>query len=154
MNTLKAFLMIVVGVLCATGSFAAHAACDPKLAGATVDCPIFTEPAFTSVPGASMGGIVLVGPGATLLFGGVTPQNGFMVQINDQGSAGNVCYVSDNGPAQGSTQPHNGFMFGGVASTVFLYEATPLFKTPTGYKPMGPVSVWCPGSLYIETRGW
>jgi hypothetical protein len=149
----KAFLMIVAGLLCVTESFAAHAACDPKQAGATVDCPIFTEPAFTSVPGASMGGTLLVGPGATTLFNGAVPPNGFMVQINDQGSAGNICYVSDNGPAQGSTSPHIGFMFGGVASTVFLYQATPLFVSPTGYKPMGPVSVWCPGSLYIEARG-
>jgi hypothetical protein len=45
MKTLRAFLVIVVGLLCAIASFgsAAHAVCDPKQAGATVDCPVDSD---------------------------------------------------------------------------------------------------------------
>jgi hypothetical protein len=33
-------------------------------------------------------------------------------------------------------------------------SAAHVFVTPPGYKPMGPVSVYCPGGVPIEYRGW
>jgi hypothetical protein len=152
MKTLKTLLIIVAGLLCATGSFAAHAACDPKLAGATVDCPIFTEPAFTSVPGASMGGSLPSTGGATVvLFNGVVPPNGFMVQINFQFALPTLCYVNDNGTTS-ANRP--GFLFGGanISFATNQPSAAHVFVTPPGYKPMGPVSVYCQAP--IEYRGW
>ncbi len=147
MKTLS--LMIVAGLLCATGSFgfATHAVgCDPKQAGATVDCPIFTEPAFTSVPNAPMGGTVIINAGTNLLFGGVVPPNGFMVQINL--ITGTDCWVTDNGPGGQA----NGFHLGGFIGPNIMGPA--LFVTPPGYKPMGPVSVYCTGGILMEVRGW
>jgi hypothetical protein len=146
----KAFLMIVAGLLCATGSFAAHAACNQNQAG-TVDCPVYTAPATTSVPRASMGGSMVINGGGTILFNGAVPPNGFMVQLNSQGELGNLCYVNDNGPA--TANPPTGFLIGGWNSAN-LPTSPSIFVTPPGYKPIGPVSIWCPGSLYIEARGW
>jgi hypothetical protein len=98
-----------------------------------------------------MGGPLTVNGGiAASLFNGVTPPNGFMVQMNTPNELGNTCYVSDNGPANGNAAPPVGFIIGGNVT-----GATPfLFVTPPGYKPMGPVTVWCAQGLYIETRGW
>jgi hypothetical protein len=73
---------------------------------------------------------------STLLFGGAVPPNGFMVQ-----SFGN-CYVNDNGPAN--------------IQAGFLVLPNTTLITPTGYKPMGPVSIYCAGGLggYVAARAW
>ena len=92
---------------------------------------------------------MVVGPGFAPLFNGVVPPNGFMVQLNGSSEFGDICWVNDNGPA--TPNPPTGFLVGG------LFSNTPLpftFVTPPGYKPIGPVSIWCNNSLYIETRGW
>jgi hypothetical protein len=115
---------------------------------ATQTCPICTAPATTAVPRA-LGGSMAVGPGAFTLFNGAVPPNGFMVQLNYPSELGNFCWVNDNGPT--AANPPTGFLFGG------LWVNSPLpstFVTPPGYKPMGPVSIYCPGSVYIEFRGW
>jgi hypothetical protein len=147
-------LFLIVAMLCAAGSaVAAHAGCDPKQAGATVDCPIFTEPAFTSVPGASMGGTLpSTGGLSVVLFNGAVPPNGFMVAINLQSSLPLFCAVNDNGPA--STNTPTGFLFGGSGLSPVSEQPSgaPVFVTPPGYKPMGPVSVYCQAP--VEYRGW
>jgi hypothetical protein len=85
---------------------------------------------------------------AVALFNGVTPPNGFMVQINSVGS--NVlCNVSDSLPAVAQSV---GFLIGGV------FVQTPLpntFVTPPGYKPIGPVTISCNSTnTSIAARGW
>jgi hypothetical protein len=92
--------------------------------------------------------VIAAGGISVTLFNGVVPPNGFMVQINNSSSLGTSCNVNDNGPA--SIQ-QAGFLLGGI------WVATPLpniFVTPPGYKPMGPVSIMCGGSIHIEARGW
>jgi hypothetical protein len=145
------FTLVVAFVLFATIGSVALAQCRPDQRGTTAACPAYTAPATTAVPNASMGGSLVVGPGATPLFNGAVPPNGFMVQINSQGELGNLCYVNDNGPA--TANPPTGFLIGGWNSAN-LPTSPSIFVTPPGYKPIGPVSVWCPGSLYIEARGW
>ena len=130
---------------------AGHAACNPGNTG-TADCPAYTAPATTAVPGPSMDGsmVVVAGGIAQTLFNGVVPPNGFMVQINDVAAIGNRCWITDHGPATFEF-PQTGFLVGGV------WVASPLpntFTTPPGYKPMGPVSIICTGSLVIAARGW
>lgn len=118
----------------------------------TVNCPTYTAPATTAVPRASMGGSLTINGGiSTPLFNGAVPPNGFMVQLNSPSELGNTCYVNDNGPANGNNAPPNGFIIGGgaVSSPVPF-----LFVTPPGYKPIGPVSIWCANGLYVEARGW
>jgi hypothetical protein len=81
-----------------------------------------------------------------MLFGGAVPPNGFMVQW--QGEQGLV--VNDNGPAYydySGVQPQTGMFVGNQ------------FVTPTGYKPMGPVSVFqtcvnSPPPAYVAARAW
>src|SRR5262249_33815282 len=122
--------------------------CNPNQVG-TADCPAYTAPATIAVPGPSMDGSTVIGVGGvpTLLFNGVVPPNGFMVQINAANAVGNICYVSDHGQANQQT----GFLFGGIWVTTPLPN---MFVTPPGYKPMGPVSVTCSSSIYIAARGW
>lgn len=153
MKVLKTSIVALFYVLfCTVGGIAAHAACDPKLAGATIECPIFTEPAFTSVPSASMGGTGGSGSGSVvMLFNGIIPSNGFMVQILSTQALTVGCYVNDNGPANGSGTV--GFAFGNIAGSGPSTHP-PLFVTPLGYKPIGPVSIWCNGGALIESRGW
>src|SRR5712691_4307025 len=103
-------------------SFAVHAACDPKIPGNTVDCPIFTEPAFTSVPGISMGGTIIVNGGFNSLFNGIIPPNGFMVQIIN--ITGIECWITDIGQASQS----NGFHIGGFIGPNIIGPT--LFVTP------------------------
>jgi hypothetical protein len=144
-----AFRLIVAVAPCGSFASPAHAACTPSQVG-TANCPDYTAPATTAVPGPSMDGSTVIAAGgiSVTLFNGVVPPNGFMVQINNTSSVGNVCNINDNGPA--STQS-TGFLIGGI------WVATPLpniFITPPGYKPMGPVSIMCSGSIHIEARGW
>jgi hypothetical protein len=113
-----------------------------------VSCPTYTAPATTAVPGATMGGSMVVNAGTTTLFNGVVPPNGFMVQVDVNTD---LCYVSDNLPANGQYSPTpEGFKLGGI----WIETPQPgMFVTPPGYKPMGPVSIWCAGGHYITVRG-
>jgi len=127
---------------------AGEAVCSPGQTG-TLDCPAYTAPATTAVPGPSMDGSTTITAGgvAQTLFNGVVPPNGFLVQINDPVAIGNRCWISDHGPAT----PQTGFLIGGI------WVASPLpntFIAPPGYKPMGPVSIICTGSILIAARGW
>jgi hypothetical protein len=89
---------------------------------------------------------------SVVLFNGAVPPNGFMVQINAQGQLPLFCAVNDNGPASLNTQ--TGFLFGGanISFATNQPSAAHVFVTPPGYKPMGPVSVYCQASF--EYRGW
>jgi hypothetical protein len=73
---------------------------------------------------------------STVLFGGVTPANGFSVQ-----AFGAPCAVNDHGPA--SLTPVAGFDFEGE-----------IYTTPLGYKPIGPVSVLCETPASVTARAW
>ena len=132
---------------------AAHATCNPGQIGTSADCPDYTAPSTTAVPGPSMDGSTVIPGGAisVTLFNGVVPPNGFMVQIAQPSSLGNICLINDNGPAS-VEPPMAGFLIGGI------WVNTPLpkpFVTPPGYKPMGPVSISCTGGIPpIEARGW
>jgi hypothetical protein len=98
-----------------------------------------------------MGGTVLSNTG-TPLFGGVTPPNGFMVQINNPNTT-LTCWVNDNGQAGGN--PPSGFTIGGTIGNYPSSGPAPvLFVTPPGYRPMGPVTVGCTGPTYVEVRAW
>ena len=73
----------------------------------TVDCPLYTAPATTTVPGGSVDGSMTIPAGvSTMLFNGEVPPNGFMVQS----IGGSACWVNDNGPARG---PANGIVAAG-----------------------------------------
>ena len=47
-----------------------------------------------------------------------------------------------------------GFSGSGIAGFQMGNGTLVPFITPEGYKPMGPVSVWCIGPMYIAARGW
>jgi hypothetical protein len=124
------------------------AACSASNRG-TVNCPTYTAPATTAVPRASIDGSMTVpSQTSTTLFKGAVPPNGFMLQVVQ--NAG-VCVVNDNGPASGA-----GFMTsgGGLAGFQFNTEGVGPFVTPPGYRPLGPVSVWCTTPVYVAARGW
>jgi hypothetical protein len=148
-RTKIAFALIVAFVPFTVLGSAAQAQCRPEQRGTTAACPEYTAPASTAVPNAAMGGSMVTN-GTTTLFNGAVPPNGFMVQLNSPSELGNVCYVNDNGPA--AANPPTGFIIGGVSAPFSPWPF--IFITPPGYKPIGPVSVWCNGSLYIEVRGW
>jgi hypothetical protein len=116
-----------------------------------------TAPAATAVPGPSMdGGVAQVLPGmSTVLFGGKVPPNGFMVRVYavSYGFSGTNCFVNDNGPAGLGV----GFYVVGDMGNNAYTSGT--FTTPHGYKPMGPVSIWCqfrpnPTPTPLAARGW
>jgi hypothetical protein len=126
------------------GTSFASAQCRPDQAG-TQACPVFTAPAATAIPNVPMAGSVGITPGLTTLFNGAVPPNGFMVQITYPNLPESTCWVSDNGPATPSLPPI-GFMIGGfIPGTTNIFPI--LFVTPPGYKPMGPVSVFCTGEV-------
>jgi hypothetical protein len=123
----------------------------------TVECPGYGAPAATAVPGPSMGSNITLGaPAAFTLFNGATPPNGFMIRVfvtstdtAGYGYPNTLCFINDNGTAALGigfymTPDENG------------YSAT--FNTPIGYKPIGPVSVWCgvknANAAFLEARGW
>jgi hypothetical protein len=120
----------------------------------SVACPEYTAPAATAVPGKSLDGSLNI-PAATstTLFSGAVPPNAFMVQV----PRGGQCVINDNGPANGtgvsSPGPTAGFLMtlNPVASN---YTGPPSFITPPGYKPIGPVSIWCTEATYVAARGW
>ena len=150
--TKLAFTLIVAFVPFSTFGTAAHAACNASQRGTAADCPEYTAPAATAVPGPSMGGSVEIpGVGSFTLFNEVTPPNGFMVEINSPNAIPTWCIINDNGPAIASGVQYRGFLIGGI------YGTTPLplrFVTPPGYKPMGPVSINCNGGAFIQVSGW
>jgi hypothetical protein len=156
MNRLVVWLSVTAMALGSLAAFAqsersaAVTACNAGNRG-TINCPTYTVPAATAVQHASMGGSMTVGPGFAPLFNGAVPPNGFMVQLNVSTELGNFCWVNDNGPANGEAPP-SGFLIGGVSAPFTPWPF--LFVTPPGYKPIGAVSIWCSGSVYIETRGW
>jgi hypothetical protein len=124
----------------------------------TVECPGYGAPAATAVPGPSMATTMALGvPQAITLFNGATPPNGFMVRVvaeSSDGSSGygypnkTLCFINDSGTAASGvgfylTPDPNG------------YSAT--FTTPVGYKPIGPVSIWCGvrnATASLAARGW
>jgi hypothetical protein len=132
---------------------AVSTACNNASRGA-VNCPDYTAPAATAVPGKSLDGSMNVpGNTSTTLFGGAVPPNAFMVRAYSTS-----CFVNDNGAASGV-----GIVVGGVGNPAGFYmigdsgpTVTSTFITPPGYKPMGPVSVWCngPTPTYVAARGW
>jgi hypothetical protein len=71
-------------------------------------------------------------------------------------NSNNSCLVSDNGPAGANI--NTGVVTGGFtllqdAGYNAAYPSS-TFITPPGYKPMGPVSIWCTGATYVAARGW
>jgi hypothetical protein len=137
-------------VVFSISSPAALAACRAGQTG-TADCPTYIAPTTTAVPRASMDGSMSVQPDtSTVLFNGAVPPNGFMILLN----SGADCYVNDNGPATGTAD----LVLSGGSYAGFKMTSSVLFVTPLGYKPMGPVSVWChpsnSSSVYIAARGW
>jgi hypothetical protein len=118
----------------------------------TVNCPTYSAPAATAVPSASMDGSMMVtAMTSTTLFKGSVPPNAFVVQTQ------NLCIVNDNGPANG------GSLLGGSGNPAgfLVVFASPggapfTYMTPPGYKPIGPVSIWCEGGgpSYVAARGW
>jgi hypothetical protein len=125
---------------------AATTTCNNNTRGSAA-CPNYTAPAATALPSTSMDGSMVVPTAtSTTLFGGKVPPNAFMVQATSYN-----CFVNDNGPANGqNAAPQAGFWLlqgggpGGVTT----------FMTPPGYKPIGPVSVYCDGPAYVAARGW
>ena len=128
----------------------------------TVECPGYGAPAATAVPGPSMDTTMPIsgapGAPAITLFKGVTPPNGFMVRVAVTNATSGVgygypdgsviCYISDSGPAA------LGFGFY-LIPDAGGYSAT--FTTPVGYKPIGPVSIFCAvrnASANLAARGW
>src|ERR1700746_328859 len=129
---------------------AAHAACNPGQLGMSADCPDYTAPATTAVPGPSMDGSMAIQGGVTTtLFNGIVPPNGFMVQFYFS-----ACLVNDNGPAFSSNPGPNQMPGGFTASGGNGVSAPSIFITPPGYKPIGPVTVYCGGPNLVEARAW
>ena len=111
-------------------------------------CPTYTAPAATAVPSTSMdGSINVAAQTSTTLFKGAVPANAFMVRTQGNPENGNGCVVNDNGPANGNGAA--GFV---MVPDLGLQSAT--FVTPTGYKPIGPVSIWCTVAQYVAARAW
>ena len=102
---------------------------------------IAAAPAAPAVHHGSIDGSTTVTCGtSTLLFGGAVPPNGFMVQSQY------AVIANDNGPAVLS--PRQGFV-SDVSGAPFV--------TPSGYKPIGPVSVMvttCTETMYVAARAW
>lgn len=71
-------------------------------------------------------GTLATGGAAQTLFGGIAPQNGFLVQNNSSGAL----WISDVGTASA----------GGAA--IQLAANGGVFVTPSGYKPAGAVSLY------------
>jgi hypothetical protein len=152
------FAFLVIAAVAPFGFFGAtaDAACNPIHRG-EADCPDYTAPATTAVPGPSIDGSTLVvGGTATTLFGGVVPANGFMIglPVPYNTSPGPWCNITDNGPAASD----KGFFVGAATGSGQLVFSVPTFVTPPGYKPIGPGSIFCQNSsnsqIWIEARAW
>jgi len=153
------FVSAVLAISCFVG-IPAHAACVPGEIGASAQCPEYTAPAVTAVPGPSVDGTAIILPAeVTPLFGGAVPPNGFMVEIYD---ANTFCYLSDSithHPGDNINGKIAGFhIFGpnnatGVAQELIYGHS---YTTPIGYKPIGAVNIWCPvqTTTLINARAW
>jgi hypothetical protein len=105
---------------------------------------------------------------STTLFGGKVPPNGFLVRVfayaygmvSSTGTIlGPTCFLNDHGAA---AQGNGFYMVPDIATTVapqgqgtWSYSAT--FASPPGYKPLGPISVYCinpAGPMSVAARGW
>ena len=125
----------------------------------------YGAPAATAVPGPSMdGGVATMSPGSSVtLFGGMVPPNGFMVRVFTPNGyygipAGPFCFVNDNGAAGSGV---GFYMVPDIAINFSANEppavSSATFTSPYGYKPIGPVSIYCQGStspLSLAARGW
>jgi hypothetical protein len=117
----------------------------------TVECPGYGAPAATAVPGPSMDGSTSMQTGtSTTLFKGAVPPNAFMVQVlATQNNVPLGCFINDSGPA--------GYLSGFAISVV---SGIANFSSPPGYKPIGPVSIYCASpsavntQVYVAARGW
>jgi hypothetical protein len=88
---------------------------------------------------------------STTLFKGAVPPNAFMVRAYQS----IACIVSDNGPAAFDINTSTitaGFNLTNDAPSGFNQSVS--FITPPGYKPIGPVSIWCTAPTYVAARGW
>jgi hypothetical protein len=98
-----------------------------------------------------------------LVEGQTVPPNGFVVHVfaynanlsAGYGYPGEYCFLNDNGPASLG----GGFYI--LPDQVTAGTGTPTvsgtFASPHGYKPIGPVSIWCQNignALYVAARGW
>jgi hypothetical protein len=89
---------------------------------------------------------------STTLFNGAVPPNAFMVRAY----TGGFCLVNDNGPAGYNINANtvtSGFTLFANRDDV-TSNGSASFITPPGYKPIGPVSIWCYGATYVAARGW
>lgn len=69
------------------------------------------------------------------LFGGITPPTGFSVQGATATGGALYCWINDNGPA--------------ALGVGFFWQINGAgYTTPTGYHPLGPVTIWCEGNNY------
>jgi hypothetical protein len=94
--------------------------------------------------------VISTGGVSTLLFNGATPKHGFLVAVATVGEP--FCNISDDGPAVA----YQGFFVGSLTpnSTSFAFFAVPMFVTPPGYTPVGPVSVNCNSTAVLTARMW
>jgi len=100
------------------------------------------------------GSMIIPATTATVLFGGKVPPNGFTIQIYGDGTP--QCIVNDHGlpyNLPGDNGP-SGFVIPQTGGAAPLTYGFPIFTTPPGYKPMGPVSIYCYASVSAEVRGW
>ena len=96
--------------------------------------PVINSAGSPAIDGS---GTVVAGGTAQMLFGGITPTNGWLVANNSSGTL----YVSDVGSAT----------TGGASIPI---PAGSLFATPSGYNPAGPVSLYgaTAGQAYAARR--
>jgi hypothetical protein len=79
-----------------------------------------------AAPAGDGSGTVATGGAAQMLFGGIAPDNGFLVQNNSAAAL----WISDVGTASAG------------GASLQLAANGGLFMTPTGYKPAGAVSLY------------
>jgi hypothetical protein len=89
---------------------------------------------------------------STTLFNGAVPPNAFMVRTYRT----TTCIVNDDGPAAYDINTNTvtaGFIMTIDPLNDFGFN-TASFSTPPGYRPIGPVSIWCYGAARVVARGW
>jgi hypothetical protein len=155
-NITAAATIITVGLGFGMGQAAAQTTCLAYQEG-TVGCPVYGAPAATAVPGPSMdGGVTVTSAGGSTLFGGKVPPNGFMVRVFAGDALINLqnppfCYVNDGGSGAGLPLVPDAVIT--IGSQAFSTSLS--FASPYGYKPMGPVSIFCDnGTPLLVARGW
>lgn len=140
----------------AQSAFAAHTEVEFDLAGGTPIgcpteiCPSGSAPAVVNVRATWValpidGDVTLgnssapyQGPDPIMLFGGATPPSGYTVELQSH-VGDSSCSVNDGAPAG----PGVGFYI--------QASGTPSpFITPPGYKPIGPVTVYCAPGFFTD----